>query len=178
MMVTANGFFEGRDHDISWHNADSMEFRDFAIQQLDETDLIVFGRSTYEMMASFWPSDMARRLDPETAQRMNSKQKLIFTTTPLGIRWQNVEVSDNVPVRMRELKEQPGGDIIVLGSSGLCITLLKENLLDEVRVMVNPVVLDSGTPLFHGINQPYNFELQRMRPFNDGNVLLTYKVIK
>lgn len=175
MMVSLDGYFEGADHDISWHNADNIEFNDFAIKQLDEVDTLLFGRRTYDLMAQYWPSAEATGSDPETARRMNELYKVVFTNSEVANEWQNVEISQDVVGRIMQLKQAPGKDIAVLGSSNLCVTLLRENLLDEIRIMVNPTVLGEGTPLFQGIKHPYEFMLTDTTAHASGNVLLTYK---
>jgi dihydrofolate reductase len=88
--------------------------------------------------------------------------------------WHNVESSTNVVEKMRELKDAPGKDIAVLASSNLCLTLLEEGLLDEIRIMVNPLVIGKGTPLFDGTDKLRRFKLKDSRTFKSGNVLLTY----
>ena len=70
-MVTLDGFFEGPNGEIDWHNADNEEFNDFAIEQMSTMDTIVFGRKTYQLMASFWPSEIAVQSDPIIADLMN-----------------------------------------------------------------------------------------------------------
>ncbi|HUC95862.1 MAG TPA: dihydrofolate reductase family protein [Candidatus Saccharimonadia bacterium] len=178
MMVSLDGFFEGIDHDLSWHNVDA-EFNDFADKQLDETSTLVFGSRTYKMMADFWPSDIAIKTAPNTATRMNSLHKIVFSRTLKKAEWNNSELhNDNTAAVIRNAKKKPGNDIAVLGSSNLCLSLIKESLLDEIRIMVNPVVLGHGTPLFSGINKPLKLELNSKRSFKSGNVLLTYKLYK
>lgn len=178
MMVTANGFFEGKDHDISWHNANNAEFQQFAVENLATTDTLVFGRTTYDLMASYWPTAQGADDDDETAAYMSKTRKVVFTHRPLNNAWQNVEVSDDVVGKMTALKNEQGGDISVLGSSNLCVTLLREGLLDELRIMVNPLAIAAGTPLFDGIEKQYNFALTSTRTFASGNVLLTCTVKK
>lgn len=178
MMVTANGFFEGTGHDISWHNVSSQAFREFAVANLADTDTLIFGRRTYDLMAEFWPSRQARELEPATATIMHDYRKVVFTANKVDNTWHNVEVSDDVASKMAALRNEEGKDIAVLGSSNLCITLLREGLLDELRIMVNPLVITEGTPLFDGIEKQYDFELTATRTFDDGNVLLTYTVKK
>lgn len=173
-MTTLDGYFEGPDHDITWHNADGEEFAQFVDAQLDETDTLIFGRRTYELMAEFWPSAEAIKTEPGTAARMNSFKKVVFSHHPITTDWQNVESSTNVVEKMRELKNAPGKDIAVLASSNLCLTLIEEGLLDEIRIMVNPIVLGKGTPLFDGTDKLLKFTLTNSRTFQSGNVLLTY----
>ena len=173
-MTTLDGYFEGPDHDISWHNAGNEEFAKFANDQLDETDTLIFGRRTYELMAGFWPSEEAIKIEPDTAMRMNSSKKIVFSHNPMSTDWQNVESSTNVAEKMSELKNAPGKDIAVLGSSNLCLTLLDEGLLDELRIMVNPLVIGQGTPLLNGTDKIRRFTLTGSKAFKSGNVLLTY----
>jgi len=81
MMVSVDGYFEGpTPWSIEWHQVDE-EFEQFAIQQLAEYDYLVFGRTTYEGMAQYWPSDEALRTDPGTAQKMNSSPKIVVSRT-------------------------------------------------------------------------------------------------
>ena len=178
MMVSADGYFEGVNNDISWHNTDD-EFNDFATEQLDEADTLVFGRKTYELMASYWPTTAGTNDDPETAARMNSYEKIVFSKTPLKTDWENVQAyKDDVVSVISTLKQQAGKNIAVLASSNLCLTLIREGLLEEVRLMVNPVVLGKGTSLFTGLACRLDLTLVSSRTFRNGNVLLTYNVIK
>jgi dihydrofolate reductase len=174
MMTTLDGYFEGPDHDISWHNADNREFAKFAEDQLDETDTLIFGRKTYELMAGYWPSEEAIRTDPGTATRMNSLNKIVFSHNPINTGWQNVEASTNVVEKMQELKSAPGKDIAVLASSNLGLTLIEEGLLDEIRIMINPIIIGKGTPLFEGTDKILRFTLRASKTFKSGNVLLAY----
>lgn len=173
-MTTLDGYFEGTDHDISWHNANNKEFAKFAEDQLDETDTLIFGRKTYELMAGYWPSEEAIKTDPGTATRMNSLKKIVFSRNPMSTDWQNVEASTNVVQKMQELRSAPGKDIAVLASSNLGLTLIEEGLLDEIRIMVNPVIIGKGTPLFNGTDKIQRFALKTSKNFRSGNVLLTY----
>lgn len=171
MMVSLDGYFEGKDHDLSWHNTDQ-EFVDFASAQLDEVDTLIFGRKTYELMASYWPTQQALESDHSTAVRINNLRKVVFTRGPLEVDWENVEVSDNLQVKIDELKSQSGKNIAVLGSSHLGKEMLDMGLLDEIRIMVNPVFIGGGSTLFDGLDK--KLKLANTRTFKNGNVLLTY----
>ena len=172
MMVTLDGYYEGDGHDISWHNTDT-EFTKFADEQLDEVDTLIFGRKTYEMMADFWPTPLALTEEPGTAARMNTLHKIVFSHEAFSVEWENTEVATNLAEKIKELKSQSGKDIAVMGSSHLGKEMLEAGLLDEVRLMINPVFVGKGSTLFEGLAK--KLTLTTTRTFNNGNVLLTYR---
>ncbi|HLW01163.1 MAG TPA: dihydrofolate reductase family protein [Ktedonobacterales bacterium] len=177
MMVTLDGFFEGPNHEIDWHNVDE-EFNEFAINQLHELNTLLFGRATYEGMASFWPTPFAKENDPIVADLMNRVPKIVFSTTLEQAEWENSRlVKDHVAEEIAQLKQQPGKDIAIFGSSGLAVSFMRMGLLDELRIMVNPVVLGSGKTLFAGMNEKQNLKLLETKAFRSGNVLLRYQVL-
>lgn len=178
MMVSLDGYFEGVNNDLSWHRVDE-EFNDFAIKQLDEAETILFGRRTYQLMESFWPSKQGLEEDPQVATKMNNTPKIVFSKSLQTVHetehWKNVTLLHEVDRQyVQELKAQKGKDIIILASSNLCITLLQMGLLDEMRIMINPVVIGKGTPLFNGIKEKLNLKLIKTRNFENGNILLNY----
>ena len=175
MMVTLDGFFEGPDHNIDWHNVDE-EFNEFAIDQLNEVDTLLFGRVTYEGMASYWPTAFAIENDPEVAGKMNAIPKIVFSRTLDRAEWSNSRlVKENIAEEVSQLKQQQGRDLAIFGSANLTMSLLQMGLIDELRLMVNPVVLGKGNPLFGGIHEKLNLKLIKTRVFRSGNVLLCYQ---
>ena len=177
MMVTLDGFFEGPGQDIGWHNVDE-EFNEFAIQQLNNVDMLLFGRVTYEGMASFWPTQFAKEHDPIVAGKMNSTPKMVFSKTLERADWENtVLVKEDIAEEVTKLKQQPGKNLAIFGSANLTASLLQMGLVDELRLMMNPVILGSGTPVFKGIHEKLNLKLLRTQPFRSGNVLLYYQPI-
>lgn len=178
MMVSLDGFFEGENHDLSWHNVDE-EFNDFAISQLNMIDTLLFGRKTYELMTSYWGSESAKNDDPIIAGLMNIIPKIVFSKTLKKAKWMNTNlVKDDVVKEISELKEKPGKDIAIFGSNNLSVFLAENNLIDEFRIMVNPVILGSGTPLFTGAKEKLNLNLIKTTIFKSGNVLLYFKPLK
>jgi dihydrofolate reductase len=178
MMVTLDGYFEGPNHDLSWHNVDA-EFNDFAIRQMMEADTILFGKRTYQLMEKFWPSKDGLEGDPEVADLMNNTPKVVVSTSLKKVteteNWKNIRlIEKNVREELQKLKEQDGKDIIVLASSNLCVSLLEWGILDEIRIMENPVAIGAGTTLFHGLKKRVKFNLVQERTFRSGNALLTY----
>ncbi len=178
MMVSLDGYFEGPNRDISWHNVDE-EFNDYAIKQLDEVDTLLFGRVTYQMMASYWPTPTAVANDPIVAGKMNSLPKIVFSRTLNKAEWNNTRlVKTNIRETISTLKQQPGKDLAIFGSSVLTVSLLQMGLVDELRIMVNPVVLGAGKPLFQGTNGRSSLRLERTQAFHSGNALLCYRPIQ
>lgn len=174
-MVTLDGFFAGPGGDISWHNVDD-EFNEFAIQQTGTLDVIMFGRVTYEMMASYWPTDAAIKDDPIVADQMNRSAKLVFSRTLDKAEWNNTRlIKDHIAEEIIKLKQQPGKDMALFGSANLMSTLVHLDLIDEHRIMVNPVVLGDGIPLFQGVKKPFKLKLVNSRTFRSGNVMLYYQ---
>jgi dihydrofolate reductase len=178
MLITMDGYFEGSDKDINWHNVDD-EFNKFAIDQLNSVDTLLFGRVTYEMMASYWPTPEAKTNDPIVAEKMNTLHKLVFSKSLTDAGWQNTKlIKKNYVDEISKLKHESGKDLIIFGSSDLAVTFIENDLIDECRIMVNPVVLGGGKPLFQGLNHKLNMKLLKTRVFNSGNVLLFYEPVK
>lgn len=181
MMISLDGFFEGKDHDLTWHHVDD-EFNKFAAKQMEETGSIFFGRRTYELMESFWPN--YQPVDKENVivrRQMDTLPKFVFSRTlqkvSLTDDWQKVTLVHELnKEQIAKLKQQQGKDIAILGSSDLCVGLLRLNVIDEIRLMVNPVVINAGKRLFEGLEERYAFKLSDTRTFGSGNVLLTYSV--
>ena len=177
LMASLDGYHEGAKDELDWHNVDD-EFHDFAMAQLDEADALLFGRKTYRMMAEFWPSRVGLTGDPEVAALMNSLPKVVVSRTLAAADWGPATVINvDVPGEIRRLKERPGKDIALLGSSALAASMLGTGLIDELRIMVNPVVLGEGHPLLAGAART-GLKLLRIRQFASGNVLLTYRATR
>ncbi len=138
------------------------------------SDALLLGRVTYEALAAFWPHQPG---GTPMVDYINGVPKFVVSTTleePLG--WNNSalvggEVADGVA----ELKRRPGKDITILGSAALVRSLLREGLLDELRLMVHPVVLGSGKRLFDEGMDPTSLQLVDSRTFGTGVVYLTYR---
>ena len=176
-LITLDGFFEGPNQSIDWHSVDE-EFNEFAVEQLATLDMIVFGRVTYQGMAGFWPTPFALETDPVIAGKMNSASKIVISRTLDKAEWNNTRlIKDNVAQEMARLKQQPGQDLAIFGSANLTASLLKMGLIDEIRVIVNPLVLGHGTPLFQNVTDPIKLKLLKSRTFGNGNVLLCYQVV-
>ena len=175
MLISLDGFFEGSSHAIDWHNVDD-EFNQYSLAQLDSAGMLLFGRLTYELMADYWPSPAAAGEDPVTAEYMNRLPKVVFSWTLTEVTWQNSQlVKGDAVEEVLKLKREAGKDLFIFGSSDLAVTLLQHALIDEIRVILNPVILGEGKTLFNGIQERLHLRFLKMQTFRNGNVLLCYK---
>lgn len=181
MMISLDGFFEGPDHDLSWHTVDD-EFNQFASKQMQEMGALIMGRRTYQLMEDFWPKyEPEDELNKIIRDQMDNLPKYVYSKTLTEVKqtddWQNVNLRHEVDIdEIKKLKSEEGSDIGVFGSSNLCISLLKLGLLDELRIMVSPSIIGQGTRLFSGLDEQLKLKLTDTRTFKNGNVLLTYQV--
>ena len=137
------------------------------------TDAYLFGRKTYEAMAAYWPT--APQADPY-ARHLNSTPKYVASRTLQGVSWQNSTlIRGEVAEEVARLKEQPGGNIAVLGSGDLVQTLIKHNLVDEYFLAVFPIVLGSGKRLFRDVDGARRLSLVDCKATTTGGVILTYR---
>ena len=137
------------------------------------TDAYLFGRKTYEKMAAYWPTAPG---DDPYAQHLNGTPKYVASTTLRSLRWQNSTlIEGDVAEEVAKLKEQPGGNIAVLGSGVLVQTLIEHDLVDEYFLAVFPIVLGSGKRLFRGADQPRRLSLVDSKATSTGGVIFTYR---
>ncbi len=173
-VVTLDGFVAGPNHDISWVNTDD-EFAQFSIEQTSTIGAILLGRVTYEGMASYYPTPEAKAGFPKLTRLMNTLPKVVFSRTLQQAEWNNTRlIKDNIAEEILKMKQEPGDDLAIYGSAALVSNLLQMNLIDEHRVLVSPVLIGSGTPLFKNIGHKVNLKLLKTRMFHSGSVLLYY----
>jgi dihydrofolate reductase len=137
------------------------------------TDAHLFGRKTYEIMAAYWPTAPAD--DPFT-QYLNNVQKYVASRTLRTVEWQNSTlIRGDVAEEVAKLKDQPGGNIAVLGSGDLVQTLIEHDLVDEYSLSVFPIVLGGGKRLFREDGQLRRLRLVDSKPTTTGGLMLTYR---
>lgn len=174
-MMTVDGFFEGPNKEIDWHNVDN-EFNDFAVEQLNNASALIFGRLTYELMAAYWHTPLAKSNDPMVAEKMNSISKIVFSKTLDKTDWNNTRlIKKNIEQECIKLKQQNDHDIFIFGSANLASTLINLDLVDEFRIMINPIILSRGNTLFKPTKGRIKLRFIKTRPFKSGNVLLYYE---
>ncbi|MDD5362432.1 MAG: dihydrofolate reductase family protein [Ignavibacteria bacterium] len=175
-LLTLDGFFEGPNGEIHWHNVDD-EFSELAVENSKNADMFVFGRKTYQLMEKYWPTETALKNDPVIAEIMNTTKKIVFSRTLKKADWNNTTLlKDNAAEEILKLKKQNGKDMVIFGSADLSSTLIQNNLIDEFEIMLNPVILGNGSPLFKNIRNKITLKLLNSKTYKNGNVLLTYSV--
>jgi dihydrofolate reductase len=142
-------------------------------ESLTETDAYLFGRKTYESMAAYWPTAPAE--DP-FADSLNNTVKYVASTTLKSTEWQNSTVIEgDVAEEVAKLKDQPGKNIVVLGSGELVQTLIDNDLVDEYSLTVYPILLGGGKRLFRDADQVRSLTLVDSKPTTTGGLMLTYQ---
>ena len=174
--VTLDGYFTDKNGDMSWaHQADS-EWNAFVAENASGGGMLLFGRITYEMMASFWPSPAAFEQMPEVAEGMNNSPKIVFSRTMDKATWKNTTVvSGDIAAAVRKLKEEPGEPMVILGSGTIVSQLTQAGLIDEYQIALNPIVLGSGRTMFDGVKDKLRLKRTESRSFGNGNVFLCYE---
>lgn len=136
-------------------------------------DTLLLGRRTYEVFAASWPQRTVE--DDPFADWMNNTPKVVASTTLDTLEWQNSTlIEGDVADAVRELKAQPGKNILVNGSATLIRSLLRDDLLDELRLFVHPVVAGTGARLFEDGGEPLSLRLTNAETFDQGVLSLTY----
>jgi len=176
-LVTLYGFFAGPNGELDWFIVDE-EFNEYANDLLSKVDALLFGRVTYQLMADYWPSPSATRDDPIIADRMNNLPKIVFSKTLQKAEWNNSRlVKENIAEEISRMKQQPGKDIVIFGSGSIVSTFMQLGLIDEYRIIVNPVVLGNGKRLFKGIDDKHNLKLLKTKVLSSGVVILYYQPV-
>jgi dihydrofolate reductase len=140
--------------------------------QMAGADTMLLGRRTYQEFAGYWPNQGD---EVPMAAVINGTQKLVASTTLQSVEWQNSSlIEGDVAAELRRLKEQPGKNIAVTGSVTLVRSLLRAGVLDELHLLVHPIVLGHGTRLFEDASDPLMLKLIHSQTFRTGVLSLTY----
>lgn len=177
MHVSLDGYYCDARGDMSFAHKppDDAEWSEFVGANATGRSVLLFGRTTYEMMASWWPSPMAAQAMPEVAAGMNAAPKVVFSRTLQSTDWSNTTlVRDDLVPAVRRLKEKPGPDLTILGSGSIVTQLADAGLIDSLQVVVNPVALGAGKSLFAGLTKRLELTLAKSRVFKNGAVVLWY----
>jgi dihydrofolate reductase len=179
IQTSLDGYFTDSHGDMSWAHKQDPEWNAFAADNASGGGALLFGRVTYEMMAGFWSTSDAHRMNPVVAEEMNSRPKLVISRKLERADWQNTTLlKGDLVQEVRKLKQQAGPDLVILGSGSLIAQLTQARLIDEYQLVVNGLVLGSGRSPFEGVTSRLPLKLERSRAFGNGNVVLWYRPVE
>jgi len=174
--ISLDGYFTDAYGDMGWAHRSDPEWDGFVASNARQGATLLFGRVTYEQMASFWPTPAALQMAPDVARGMNRLPKVVFSRSLKKAAWSNTRlVSDGMPDAVRALKRDAPQDLVILGSGSVVSQLAQENLIDEFQMVLVPIVLGSGRTLFDGLGHRMPLQLTRSQAFDNGNVVLWYE---
>src|SRR5258705_9115170 len=152
--VTLDGYFVDMNGDMSWAHKNDAEWNAFVADNAKGDATLLFGRITYELMASFWPTPAAIESMPTVAEQMNSLPKVVFSRTLDNASWNNTRlVKGDLAAEIRKMKQEPGTDMVIMGSGTIVSQLAQEGLIDEYEIALNPIVLGKGRTMFDGVKE-------------------------
>lgn len=174
--VTLDGYFTDANGDMSWAHKNDAEWNEFTAENAGGGGVLVFGRKTYDLMASFWPTAQAMQMMPEVAKGMNNLPKIVFSRTMKEATWNNTRlIKDNIAEEVRKLKNESGDGMVIMGSGTIVSQLSQERLIDEYQFVINPLVLGSGRTMFEGVKDKLALKRTNIRTFENGNVFVCYQ---
>jgi dihydrofolate reductase len=178
--VSLDGYFVDSKGDMSWayNLTKDPEWEAFGAENAKGGGMLLFGRITYELMASYWPTPAALENNPIVAKSMNALPKVVFSRTLDRASWQNTKLmKGDLVAEVRKLKAEPGPDMAILGSGSIVSQLAQAGLIDEYQIVVNPVVLGKGRTMFDGVQEKLALKLTKSQTFSNGNVVLSYAAV-
>ena len=174
--VTLDGYFTDSHGDMSWAHKNDPEWNSFTAENASGGGVLLFGRITYDLMASFWPTKQALEMMPIVAEQMNNLPKVVFSRTMDKPSWKNTRlVKNNIAAEVRTMKDESGPDMVIMGSGTIVSQLTQGGLIDEYQIVVHPLILGSGRTMFEGIKDKVALKRTRSRTFDNGNVFVCYE---
>jgi len=170
-QISVDGYFRTASGDSAWMHQqdDDAEFREFTAANARGGGTLLFGRTTYELMASFWPTAAAAEQFP------NGLPKVVFSRTLKEASWKNTKLVKGDPAtEVRRMKNERGEQMVVMGSGTIVSQLAQAGLIDEYQLVVIPVVLGEGRTMFEGMRK-LNLTLTKTRTFRNGKAFLVYE---
>jgi dihydrofolate reductase len=179
MHTSVDGFVAGPNGEMDWINVDE-EIFDYAAGRTNEADTALYGRVTYQMMESYWPTaadqPQATKHDVDHSKWYNRVVKVVISRTMQGQNLPNTKIiSDNLATEINKLKAGTEKDILIFGSPTAVHSLMAENLIDDFWLFVNPLLLGQGIPLFKDIRVRTKLKLAANHAFSSGVTCLHYE---
>lgn len=171
IMVSVDGFIEGPNKELDWHIFDEEMEKYMSTEILDKVDTILLGRVAYQLLADYWPS-----ATDSIAPQLNNLSKIVFSGTLEKAEWKNSRiVKGNIAEEISRMKQQPGKDLVLFGGAEIAQAFMQLGLIDKYQLILNPIVLGAGKPLFKELNDRTKLKLLNTKSFTCGNVMLFYR---
>lgn len=184
LHASLDGFVEGPkgEMDLGWASYDA-DLEKYVKENLSTADTVLWGRGTYQMMHSYWTSvpsnPSASQHELNHAEWIEKTAKIVFSTTLEKVEWNNSRlVKEDVEEEIKNLKQQQGKDMVILGSPRFAHHLMQLDLIDEYKITVSPVLIGSGLPLFQGLKEKINLKLIENKTFDSGAIGLVYQTVR
>ena len=179
-FISLNGCYKGPKEDISWHKqGDKSEENEYASRSMEAGNILLFGRTTYDLMSNFWPTPEAAKAFPKVAKGMIEAEKIVFSKKLKKVNWHNTTlIKDDLIEEVKRLKKTIKKNITILGSGTIITQLAEHGLIDSYQLMINPIVVANGTSLFDKIKSNQELKLTATKSFKSGAVLHCYEPLK
>ena len=178
-QVSLDLYIADREGDMSWAHKHDPEWDAWVTSNASGDGELLFGRVTYQQMASFWPTPTAREMMPVVAERMNQARKVVFSRGLRNAEWQNTRlIQSELGPAVEALKHEAGPDMVLMGSASIVRQLAELDLIDAYQLVINPLILGEGKSMFSGLKQRLGLKLVNTRGFQNGNLALTYERVR
>jgi dihydrofolate reductase len=182
MHTSLDGFVGGPHGEMDWVKVNE-EIFDIAGEMTDQADTALYGKNTWQMMDSYWPTagdpPDASKHDKEHSAWYNRVNKVVVSKSMQGQQLKNTQVvGNNLAEEITQLKNGPGRNIQIFGSPSTCHALMQHDLIDEYWLFVNPILLGKGIPMFKDIQEKAGLQLVSSRIFSNGVAALHYERVR
>ena len=178
VQISMDGFISGAQGEMDWMEFNwSQDIKDFVSNLTEEVDTILLGRNLAEGFIPHWTNSYNSETPEEGSGIFVNTPKVVFTKTMEDSIWANTILAKGDLVQeVNALKNLPGKDVIAYGGGKFVASLIKEKLIDELNLLVNPSAIGKGMPIFQLLTEMQNYQLITAKPFECGIVALTYKI--
>jgi dihydrofolate reductase len=179
MQLSLDGLVSGAEGQMDWLVPDWDDtLKNYIAELTNSADTFLMGRATGEAMAVYWPTvpgnPESKEEEKWMAEKLNRFPKIVFSRTVTRINWTNTRVANDIVEEVKELKREPGKDIIIFGGASIVSSFIRQNLIDEYHLFINPVIIGRGKPIFKDVNEAMNLEMVKLTQSCTGIVILHY----
>lgn len=179
MQLSLDGFVCGPNGEMDWMVWDWDDIlKNYTTELTNTADTFLMGRATGEGMAMYWPTvagnPESKEEDKWMADKLNTLPKVVFSRTLTSLKWTNVRVANDIVDEVRELKNEPGKDILLFGGASLVSSFIRENLIDEYHLFINPAIIGKGKAIFNNLKERMHLKLIKTTASATGIVILQY----